>query len=156
MPTDYILKFAPGKLNPSMSVATMISVFIPPIMIPDVLPDPDEPSRPTIDFQTALRWSQTKIYYKNDLKYDFPSPVYDSIGECDLCGISFEFASTRDNESCVSCEILHRNYTRHNIPLPTCSICDSSCYYIHRGCNKPICTRCRFAFQPCPNCDDAI
>jgi hypothetical protein len=129
-----------------VNVSTSTHVFIPPIMIPIPVFHPEKVSRPAVTIQ------QEEIYYESDLEYDFPSPADAYFSTCEMCNISFEFASTRDNEICVSCEVIQTNHRRYKIPLPTCSICETDCYYIHRQCNRPICHHCKYNFDVCPHC----
>jgi hypothetical protein len=137
-----------------MSIATMTStpihLAIPPIMIPVPTFRPEKPSKPVSQMNTGCK--EQLVYYKNALEYDFPSPVQACYSTCEMCDISFEFASTRDNEVCVSCEVIHTNYRRYKIPLPKCCVCETECYYIHRQCNRPICHHCKYNFQACPHC----
>jgi hypothetical protein len=133
------------------SYSTPIHLAIPPIKIPIPVFRPEKPSKPVVQLNTGRK--EQLVYYKNELEYDFPSPVHKPYySTCELCDISFEFASTRDDETCVSCEVIHTNNRRYNIPLPKCSICETDCYYIHRQCNRPICHHCKYNFQACPHC----
>ena len=129
--------------------STPIHFAIPPIMIPIPTFRPERATQTVLPVVTA---QQNQIYYKNDIPYDFPSPVHDCFATCEMCDISFEYASTRDNEICVSCEVIHSNHRWYNTPLPKCSICETECYYIHRQCNRPICKHCKYNFQACPHC----
>jgi hypothetical protein len=139
------------EIATTMSTAAMtstpIKLAIPPIMIPVPIFRPEKVFRPVVTAQ-----KQEEIYYESDLEYDFPSPTEAHFSTCEMCDISFEFASTRDNEICVSCEVIQTNHRRYNIALPTCSICESECYYIHRQCNRPICHHCKYNFDTCPHC----
>jgi hypothetical protein len=131
----------------AIMTSTPAPLSIPPIMIPIPIFRSEKVSHPMVTAQ------QKEIDYESDLEYDFPSPIQEAYySTCEMCDISFEFASTRDNEVCVSCEVIHTNHRRYNIPLPTCSICESECYYIHRQCNRPICHHCKYNFDACPHC----
>ena len=122
---------------------------IPPITIPSPVPTFHSETR-VYPVVTANKQEQ-KVYQKNYIRYDFPSPT-SMYSACDVCNISFEFASTRDNETCVSCEVIQDSHKWYNTPLPICSICETECYYIHRQCNQPICKHCKYNFQVCPYC----
>jgi len=132
------------------SHSTPIHLAIPPIAIPTPVFRPEKPSNPVLQINTGCK--EQLAYYKNYVDYDFPSPVCTHYSTCDTCDISFEIASTRDNETCVSCEIIQSNHRWHSIPLPKCSICETDCYYIHRQCSRPICKHCKYNFQACPHC----
>ena len=134
-----------------MSYSTPVHLSIPPITIPIPVFRAEKASYPVLRMESTPKHEQN-VYYKNDIPYDFPSPICSYFSTCDMCDISFEYASTRDNETCVSCEIIHMNHTRHNIPLPKCCVCETGCYYIHRQCNQPICSHCKYNFQACPHC----
>jgi hypothetical protein len=124
-----------------------MSIAIPPILIPIV---PSETYTHPVPPVTVKKQEQ-KVYNKNYIQYDFPSPAC-MYSTCDTCNISFEFANTRDNETCVSCETIQNNHRWYKTPLPTCSICETECYYIHRECGRPICKHCKYNFQVCPYC----
>ena len=129
--------------------STPIHLAIPPITIPVPVFRPEK--KRTYAVIPVVQPQEPKVYQKNYIEYDFPSPtcIYPT---CDTCNISFEFANTRDNETCVSCEVIQSNHRWHNIPLPKCSICETDCYYIHRECGRPICKHCKYNFQVCPYC----
>ena len=136
--------------------STPIHLSIPPIMIPEPIVQPErsppqperqQPERQQPILRTGYPQKQVQKVY-----YDFPSPVRTYFSSCDVCNISFEYASTRDNEICVSCEVIQDNHRWHKTPLPKCSICETECYYIHRECNRPICRHCKYNFQAWPYC----
>lgn len=134
-----------------MSTASMdsapIHLDIPPIMIPIPTFHYEKSSIPVVTAQPQ----EQKVYHKNYVQYDFPSPIL-MYSTCYMCDISFEFASTRDNNICVSCEMIHNNYRWYGISLPKCCICETDCYYIHRPCNRSICRHCKYNFYACPCC----
>ena len=140
-----------ATISISMLTATMHStpahLSIPPIKIPVPVFRPEKQSRPAVTVQKQ----EQVVYHKNHIEYDFPSPRC-TYSTCDICNISFEFANTRDNETCVSCEVIYNGNKWYNIPLPKCSICETDCYYIHRQCNQPFCHGCKYNFETCPHC----
>ena len=133
----------------AIMTSTPLQLAIPPITIPIPIFRPEKPSYPVVTAQPQ----EKQVYYKNDIEYDFPSLSQETyFSTCEMCDISFEFASTRDNEVCTSCEVIQNNHRRYKIPLPKCSICETDCYYIHRQCNQPICHSCKYNFDACPHC----
>jgi len=144
-----------ATMSAAIMTSTPVQLAIPPIAIPTPVFRPEKPSNPVLQVNTAYK--EHLAYYKNCLDYDFPSPIQETYySTCEMCDISFEFASTRDNEVCVSCEVIHTNYRRYKIPLPKCSICETDCYFIHRKCNQPICHSCKYNFDACPHCKSPI
>ena len=132
------------------SLSMPVELFIPPIMIP--IPIVHETQSHPIPPVITVKKQEQKVYHKNYIQYDFPSPI-SIYPTCIACNISFEHASTRDNQICTSCEIIRDNHRWYHIPFPTCSICETECYYIHRQCNHAICRYCKYHIDLCPYCN---
>ena len=135
----------------TIMTSTPLQLAIPPITIPSPICRPEKPSNPVLQVNNFQK--EENVYYESELEYDFPSLSQETyFSTCEMCDISFEIASTRDNEICTSCEVIQNNHRRYKIPLPMCSICETDCYYIHRQCNQPICHSCKYNFDVCPHC----
>jgi len=127
----------------SMIHHTPAELCIPPIRIPHFMPVRDCPPH--------LHASNHITIPMEIVEYDFPSPT---IAEsCVMCDIPFrDGVETDDGDTCTSCVAIYRNRIRHGVPMPTCIICQSECYYIHRQCGRSLCVSCKYGLQACPFC----
>ena len=152
----FLIKFETSRWIHKAAALSMISsqrtpahLSIPPIRIPYFAPCRDVPPH--------LHASERQVVPTEYVEHDFPSPSPNTAETCVMCDIALtNGVETEDGDTCTSCITIYRNYMRYGTPMPSCSICESDCYYIHRECNQPFCMTCKCDMRLCPHCKTPI